>query len=140
MKVVLLFILVLGSCQTLSHVGASEWVELTELKNGVEARVDTGAALSSLGVSEVVPSKSGEKVFFLFEGRRYCLPIVRKVYVRHLGATQLRYTVELTGSVGNLKRKCEWSLTDRSSMEFQALLGRNWLEGLAVVNVSKGRS
>lgn len=129
----------LCSCRTLITVGAVETVLLEDFDITTEARIDTGAALCSLGVDSVIPSADGEALFFMYDGKRYCCSRARTVAVRTVNGTVLRPTVELTARIGNRKKRCEWTLSDRSGMQYAALVGRNWLSGTALVDVSAGK-
>lgn len=128
-----------AGCRTLVTVGPVETVLLEDFDITTEARIDTGAALCSLGVDSVIPSADGEALFFMYDGKRYCCSRARTVAVRTVNGTVLRPTVELTARIGNRKKRCEWTLSDRSGMQYAALVGRNWLSGTALVDVSAGK-
>ena len=130
--------LLLCGCRTLITIGAVETVFFTEWEKSAEARVDTGAALCSLGVSSVAESSDRKSVFFVYEGQRYCLPLLRTVTVHTAEGISRRPTVELTTAVRSRIKRCEWTLFDRSKMRYAALIGRNWLSETAVVDVSDG--
>lgn len=129
---------VLTGCRTLITVGAVETVILEEINISTEARIDTGAELCSLGVGSVAVAADGQSVFFEYAGNRYCLPLKRTVAVRTVSGTVDRPTVELTARIGDRKKRCEWTLADRSGMQYGALVGRNWLSDTALVDVSAG--
>lgn len=125
------------SCRTLITVGAVENVLLEDLSFSAEARTDTGAAYCSLGADRIVVSRSGEKVFFTLNGERYCLPLAETVTVRRSDTDEIRPVVMLRSTVRGVSRRCGWTLSDRSRMKYPALIGRNWLSGTAVVDVSE---
>ena len=130
--------LLLCGCRTLITVGAVETVFFTEWESSAEARVDTGAALCSLGVSSVAETADRKSVFFVYGGQRYCLPLLRTVTVHTAEGVSRRPTVELTTAIRNRIKRCEWTLSDRSKMRYPVLIGRNWLSETAVVDVSDG--
>lgn len=125
------------SCRTLITVGAVENVLLEDLSFSAEARTDTGAAYCSLGADRIVVSRSDEKVFFTLNGERYCLPLAETVTVRRSDTDEIRPVVMLSSTVRGVSRRCGWTLSDRSRMKYPALIGRNWLSGTAVVDVSE---
>lgn len=133
-----LFSLLAVGCRTLITVGPVETVLLEDFNIVTEARIDTGAELCSLGVDSVIPSADGNALFFVHDGKRYCCSRARTVTVRTVNGTVSRPTVELTTRIGNRKKRCEWTLADRSGMQYAALVGRNWLSGTALVDVSAG--
>ena len=132
-----LFGFLMLSCRTLITVGAVENVLLEDLSFSAEARTDTGAAYCSLGADRIVVSRSGEKVFFTLNGERYCLPLAETVTIRRSDTDEIRPVVMLRSTVRGVSRRCGWTLSDRSRMKYPALIGRNWLSGTAVVDVSE---
>lgn len=132
-----LFGFLMLSCRTLITVGAVENVLLEDLSFSAEARTDTGAAYCSLGADRIVISRSGEKVFFTLNGERYCLPLAETVTIRRSDTDEIRPVVMLRSTVRGVSRRCGWTLSDRSRMKYPALIGRNWLSGTAVVDVSE---
>ena len=132
-----LFGFLMLSCRTLITVGAVENVLLEDLSFSAEARTDTGAAYCSLGADRIVVSRSGEKVFFTLNGERYCLPLAETVTIRRSDTDEIRPVVMLRSTVRGVSRRCGWTLSDRSRMKYPALIGRNWLSGSAVVDVSE---
>ncbi|MTI12357.1 ATP-dependent zinc protease family protein [Sansalvadorimonas verongulae] len=111
----------------------------------VSARVDTGATTSSLHVkSEKEFERDGRPwVSFLVpvpglkEPVKVERPLARKVFVKRKGKeSQERLVVMLTVRLGKLERTSEFTLTDRDNFEFPALIGRNFLTDMAIVDVS----
>lgn len=113
----------------------------------LDAKVDTGAYTSSLHCHKisVVTKEDGDYVHFslfdpkhpsyrkrVFESR---LEKVRKVKSSN-GEVQSRYTIKETCRFGGKKRTIELTLTDRSKMKYDLLLGRKFLSNY-LVDVSK---
>ncbi len=118
------------------HVGKSR-LELT-------AKLDTGADTSSLDANHIrrYRGKDGQRwVEFLVEedhkGRRvrFKKPLVRTAYIKeHSGPSQKRSVVMMEICLGEYLQEVEVTLVDRSGFAYPVLLGRNALEGLAVID------
>ncbi len=66
-------------------------------------------------------------------------PFVRYVRIKQASAdgTDRRPVVRLTIQIGSLTEKAEFSLKDRSEMDFSLLLGREFIKDVAVVDVAR---
>ena len=66
-------------------------------------------------------------------------PFVRYVTIRQASAktTDDRPVVRMTMQLGSLTEKAEFSLRDRSDMNFPLLLGREFIKDVAVVDVAR---
>ena len=127
-------------------VGAVEKVHFPNMGDlKLDARIDTGAATNSLHVtSDREFERDGERwVSFVVpvpgEDKPLTVerPLVRRVMVKRKGKeSQLRLVVMLTVRVGKLEHSSEFTLTDRDNFEFPALIGRNFLTDMAIVDVS----
>jgi hypothetical protein len=111
----------------------------------VQARVDTGAATSSLDarVISITGRKGAQTVRFKLMGDAGAtvveLPVadVHRVRTSDAGRAERRPTVELEMCVAGRRFVAEVNLNDRSRMEYRMLLGRNALEGRFVVDVEQ---
>lgn len=123
-------------------LGWVEWVHVLDAQFRVKAKLDTGAATSSLDATQIEPFKRKGKSWVRFtvtdpatqetivlEKRRK--RVVR--IVRHNGKHQKRYVVELDVCLGQEKQSIEVSLIDRSQFIYPLLLGRSALEVMNVV-------
>lgn len=127
---------------------------ITEVSSGVEftARVDTGAAVSSLhcGPEDVViedespdPTQNVEKPVRLRlmnrDGHEAWVEarIDDYVEVRSANGAEHRYRVRLPLRCGPVERHAIVNLKDRSRMTYKMLLGRDFLAGNFVVDVSQ---
>lgn len=131
-------------------IGATAWV--TEESSGAKmlARVDTGAQSCSLHVEEMTVADGHEKMrknigkpirFRILdaEGESHWVDskIASTVIVKNADRKERRYKVWVDLScLGVAKRVCV-TLNDRSDMEFPVLIGRNFLKGAFVVDVSQ---
>ncbi len=127
-------------------LGALENVRLTPPDMIFSARVDTGAATSSLNAIDLVELERDGKPFVKFHvlnptnGEKIELTQRVNGYVRikeHKGKSHRRPIVKMRVVLANIDEKIEFTLVDRSRFSQQVLLGRNFLRDLAIVDVSK---
>lgn len=112
------------------------------------ARIDTGAEGTSVHATEITPfERDGERwIRFNLRDPRTgkSATLERKeagrVRVKKLDdSVDRRAVVIMTLTLGKISQATEVSLTDRSNFEFPLLVGRNFLKGVAVVDVSQQR-
>lgn len=130
---------------------------ITEASTGLEllARVDTGAATTSLHVTDsdlVIPEAAddplanlGKQVRIRVEnrdGRSSWVEtrLVDYVEVRSANGAEHRYRVRLPLRYGAVSKETLVNLNDRSAMSYRVLLGRDFLEGDFLVDVSRPAS
>jgi hypothetical protein len=105
----------------------------------IPARIDTGAALSSLDVREL--TVKGKKAEFnlspKYGGSRISFPIVGWQRVRSAESRERRPIVEIDLCVGTKKLRARVNLNDRSQVQYPFLLGRNILKENFVVDCMK---
>ena len=127
-------------------MGEVEQVAVTHPDLILDARIDTGATTTSLGVtnSETMERRGSTWVRFSIidpsNGREQAFerPLVRQAYIkRHQGAAEPRPVVSLPLSVGSLCRSVEVTLANREQFQYPLLVGRNFLQGHALVDVSR---
>lgn len=115
-----------------------------------KARVDTGASRCSLHVAEweiedadaEMSANVGKTIHFRLVNRQgdsqwVTRQIAEVDLVRTSEAEEMRYLVPLSLSYQGVEREVLVSLNDRSKMNFAMLLGRNYLAGEFVVDVSR---
>lgn len=122
------------------------WVERVKLMNGalsMKAKLDTGAATSSLDATHIERFRRGGKRWVRFvltdpetdETVEVEKPLVRMVQiVRHSGNYQRRPVVEMDICLGYHRRTVEVNLIDRTHFIYPMLLGRSALEGIALID------
>ena len=126
-------------------LGEVEKVYFPAHKLYFEARIDSGATRSSMHAENIVPFERDGKDWVHFEmvnknNERIKIEkkVVRKITVkRHLQVGQERYVVKMRLNISSLSYLVELSLTDRGQYEYPVLVGRNYLKGNAIVDVSK---
>ncbi|CAM3806601.1 ATP-dependent zinc protease [Vibrio aquimaris] len=127
-------------------LGQQEWVYVPGLEENFKARIDTGATTSSISATDVVEfERDGQDwVKFTIEhdgkkSKQMALPVVRWVKVRQSSSeeSQRRAVVESWVQLGDLKEKTEFTLADRTHLNYPLLLGRSFVTDVAIVDVSK---
>ena len=127
-------------------LGESEWVYIDEANGAFQTRVDTGAATSSISATDITVFEREGKRWVKFKmpidgGKSLDIeaPFVRYVRIKQASAdgSDRRPVVRLTMQLGSMTEKAEFSLKDRSDMDFSLLLGREFIKDVAVVDVAR---
>lgn len=127
-------------------LGAAEWVWLKPANKMLRARIDTGAATSSLSTTNIEKFERDGKNWVRFQLVEQGQPgliietrLRRTVKVRQASMKQSerRYVVRLPLQLGEFMDEAEFTLADRVNMIYPILLGREFLRDVAVVDVSK---
>ncbi|CAM3602752.1 RimK/LysX family protein [Parendozoicomonas haliclonae] len=126
-------------------IGEVETIVLPGIDNlALKARIDTGAETSSLHItSSRLFERDGKRwVAFtvpLNENDSVTLerPLSRTVLIKQKEnmESMRRMVVVLSVRLGTLERNVEFTLADREGFEFPALIGRNFLKDMAIVDV-----
>lgn len=126
-------------------VGEVEYIVIGDNILQQKARVDTGAATTSLGIQSLEAfERDGERwVRFTIQDRvsdesvDFERRLVRMVKIkRHNATPDERPVVTMALTIGPVKRTIEVTLNNRDSFEYPVLVGRNFLDGHVVVDVS----
>lgn len=132
--------------KTLPIIGAVENLVLVDEKMRLPARIDSGAETSSLGAVGIQPFERDGRSWIRFQVKdpnssklvELKRPLERKVKIkRHGELASERFVVSLQVSIGDIKQNCEFSLIDRTDYEYPALVGRNFLNGKVMIDVSR---
>ncbi len=127
-------------------VGGLEYVYIPSSKVTLKARVDTGAKTSSIHAIDVKEfERDGKRwvKFKLVSGKKSfiekALPVFRTVRIKQDADldSQRRYVVKMRINLGTISQLAEVTLNDRSNLLYPVLIGRNYLNGVAIVDVSK---
>ena len=133
----------LGSPTVKAIFGWVETVEIGPQRTELAAKLDTGATTSSVDAREIQRFRRGGKRYVRFTipdgkgnlGDSVEKPLVRIVRIkRHDGDYQRRPVVKLNVCLGDLLREVEFTLVNRETFDHAVLLGRNLLDGFAVVD------
>lgn len=127
-------------------VGSEEWCSLPELKvPAIKIRVDSGAKTSALHADQIVPfEKDGEKwIKFIVhpiqrntKGAIQCEAKVidKRIVKSSTGTRESRYVINTDISLGDETWTIELTLTNRDSMGYRMLLGREAMAGRLIVD------
>lgn len=127
-------------------LGEYEWVKFPEYDLSAQARIDTGASVSSISAISIEKFEREGKTWYRFQfpcdGHKLLTmegPFVRTIRTRQASAADIetRPVVKLEIQLGDLTTVSEFSLKDRTKMDFPILIGRTFLIDNAVVDVSK---
>ncbi len=120
-------------------IGMVEDVILLPWKIRLPARIDTGAALSSLDARRMV-IRENEVEFSLpkkYGGMRLILPIIDWQIARSSEKREKRPVVELEVCLASKKLRARFNLNDRSWVKYPVLIGRNILQENFVIDCTK---
>ncbi len=127
-------------------IGEVEPVTILKAGLTLPARIDTGATTSSLDARDIQRfERDGKKwVRFTLLDRRTKKEVkvesrlTRTVEItRHGADPQYRPVVKLKAILGKAELTREFSLTDRSAFTYPVLIGRNFLQGEFIVDVTR---
>ncbi|UYM18924.1 ATP-dependent zinc protease family protein [Endozoicomonas euniceicola] len=137
--------------QTPAHIdgklvlGFAEEGKLPALGLTMQAKIDTGASRTSLDARNIQQFERDGRPWVRFELTRTSkgtqkleLPVQDFVYIKIPDEDpQRRPVVNLTIQIGSLTQPLAISLNDRSNFEYPMLVGRDFLQDLAIVDVGK---
>lgn len=127
-------------------VGSEEWCALPQLKvPAIKVRVDSGAKTSALHAEQITPfEKEGEKwIRFIVhpiqrntKGAIECEAkiIDKRIVKSSTGTRESRYVISTEISLGDQTWTIELTLTNRDSMGYRMLLGREAMAGKLIVD------
>ncbi|NMV92789.1 ATP-dependent Zn protease [Vibrio cholerae] len=130
-------------------LGEIESVTIDAIKQTFDARIDTGAATSSLNAVDIEEFERNGKNWVRFhladeknpktEANWIEAPVLRYVRIRQStnDNTERRAVVELWVKLGSIHEKAQFTLADRSQMTHPVLLGREFIRDIALVDVSR---
>ena len=127
-------------------VGSEEWCSLPGLGlPAIKARVDSGAATSSLHAFNIVPFQRDGELWISFEVHplqndrsvvvRHEAPVLEQRSVRNTsGISENRYVIREELVLGEQRWPIELTLTNRDAMGYRMLLGREAMGGRVLVD------
>lgn len=130
-------------------LGSLEKIYIDVVKSAFVARVDTGATTSSINAVDMQKFERDSKKWVKFhvsdeqtapEDRKWIeAPIIRHVKIRQSNTSDLerRPVVELWVKIGRVHERSQFTLTDRTQMDYPILLGREFIQDVALVDVSR---
>ena len=110
-------------------IGATEIV-IVDGKHQQAARIDTGAAISSLDAQQLTikTHKRGQWAHFNFNGTRYSKKIKRHLSVTQQAGSTKRPVVIMHLSMSGIHGTYAFSLANRKKLQYPVLIGRNVLD------------
>lgn len=127
-------------------IGRAEYVGIPALGDRFKARIDTGATTTSIFAAEIEEFQQDGKPWVRFLVRnpetkkdyRLEMRVSRIAAIRKRGAegTTRRPAVALVLTIGEISKQVDVNLADRTGFKFPLLIGRDFLNGTAVVDVS----
>ncbi len=127
--------------------GESEWMFILEANASFDSRIDTGASISSISALDMVQFERDGAKWFSFSiplddknSIKMEAPWVRDAKIVQSstdGKAEVRPVVALTVRIGDLTEKAEFSLRNRTNMQYAVLIGREFIQDIAVVDVSR---
>ncbi|WP_153447335.1 ATP-dependent zinc protease family protein [Vibrio algicola] len=127
-------------------LGETEWVYVSDINRNIKARIDTGATTSSISAVNIRLYKKDGKNMVDYKlahddwtSKLFTAPVKRWVEVKQASTTKAsasRPVIDLNIQIGDHKTKSDFTLVDRSQLEFPVLIGRTFIDKEAVVDVS----
>ncbi len=128
-------------------IGEVENVYIDPPDQAFMARIDTGAAGTSIHASNIVPFERDGRDWVRFQIDHPSLetpitierPVARTVLVKQVSSEtpERRSVVKMTITLGSMTEQIDVSLSERATMTYPVLIGRNFLRNLAIVDVSQ---
>lgn len=119
------------------------WIERVRLVPGdlvIRAKLDTGADNSSLNAPKPKTFKRDGQTWVRFtvrnsEGVEHTFekPVVRTARIRSASGTSRRHVVAMDLCLGNIRRRVEVNLADRTDLSYQMLIGRSYMQDVILV-------
>ncbi len=125
--------------------GEAEYIYIKEANATFDARIDSGAAVSSILATDITEFERSGKKWYRFNLQANDRELqVEAQFVRYSDMIQSstkklvrRPVVSLNLKIGDFSTSSEFTLADRSHMQYPLLIGRNMLQDVAVVDVSR---
>ena len=128
-------------------VGRHEQVWIEDIQLALPARVDTGAETASLDARNIEMFERNGKRWVRFEilhpDSGEALLLERKlrrtvsIIQSNSSEPERRPVIKLGITIGHIKQSAEFTLSNRSHLDYQMLVGRNILQDVMIVDVSK---
>lgn len=132
-------------------LGRSEWVGLPSVGTFLEARIDTGAKTSSLSARDITPFERDGEDWVRFKlslndddqaetaVRDHWIeaPVERRVKIIQASGEASRPVIRQLMTLGPIREYVEFTLNDRTHLDYPVLLGRRFLLDIAMVDVAR---
>lgn len=140
-------------CSNKTIVGQIETIHIKELNTNYKARIDTGAATTSIHATDIeivgqedesddMRDHLGDTVKFTTYNEdniatKHTGRIIKVSKIRNAQGVERRYAVRMHLEFDGKEKKIAVNLRDRSKLEYKLLIGRNWLAGDYLVDVER---
>ncbi|MFQ3787416.1 ATP-dependent zinc protease [Halomonas sp. A29] len=132
-------------------VGRAEWIGLPDVGTYLRARVDSGANTSSLSATDVTRFERDGEDWVRFKlglndddivvdnvrDEWIERPVERRVRILQAAGSESRPVVSMMMSLGPIRETVEFTLSDRTHLNYPVLLGRRFLMDIAVIDVAE---
>jgi hypothetical protein len=128
-------------------VGQLEQVWLQNLQLALPARIDTGAETASLDARNIELFERNGRRWVRFEIQHPetgdAIQMERKlkrmvaIIQSNTAESERRPVIKLGVTIGHISQTAEFTLSDRSHLDYQLLIGRNILQDVMLVDVSE---
>jgi hypothetical protein len=137
--------------QNKTLLGRNEWVGFPNIGTYLKARIDSGANTASLSARDITEfEREGEDWIrfklaldendVVIDGVRdewIEAPIERRVRVIQASGEESRPVVSLLMQLGPIKQNVDFTLNDRSHLDYPVLLGRRFMMDIALIDVAR---
>lgn len=132
-------------------LGRNEWAGLPSIGTYLQARIDSGANTSSLSARDITPFERDGEDWVRFKlalndddvvvdhvrDEWIEAPVERRVRIVQASGDDSRPVISLLLTLGPLRENVEFTLNDRSHLEYPILLGRRFLLDIALIDVAE---
>jgi hypothetical protein len=132
-------------------LGRAEWIGLPDVGTYLKARIDSGAETSSLSATEITPFERDGEDWVRFKlglndddavvdsvrDRWIEAPVERRVRIIQASGEESRPVISLMMTLGTLRNRVQFTLSDRTHLDHPVLLGRRFLLDIAIVDVAE---
>ena len=147
-KAAVSLLLAFACSQNAAALTTAGWIEYAYImpdRFAMKAKLDTGADTTSINARKVTTFFKGGSDWARFsvsnfEGDKLVIerPIVRTTTIkRHNGDHQDRPVIELSLCIDGITKTVEVNLVDRSKLNYQLLIGRNYMRNSLLVDSAK---
>ncbi|TGL60011.1 ATP-dependent zinc protease [Leptospira jelokensis] len=124
-------------------IGRVEWVEFPNWKLKLRARIDTGALSCSINAINIERVVENGETYILFDTFVNEKPVrLKSKFVKEAkvtstsGVSEKRIMISELMKIGKYKEETMINLNDRNNLNYPILVGRNFLRGKFLVDVS----
>ncbi|UYF98374.1 MULTISPECIES: ATP-dependent zinc protease [unclassified Halomonas] len=132
-------------------LGRSEWVGFPAIGTYLKARIDSGASTSSLSASDITRFERDGEDWVRFKlalndedvavervkDEWIEAPIQRRVRIVQASGEESRPVISLLMTLGPIRENVEFTLNDRTHLDFPVLLGRRFMMDIATIDVAQ---